>query len=651
MSERPTASAPRPSSGRAPQSSGDSDIESVGFRRTLIRLLGLIRPRRRFSAVAAAGATSIVLNVSGPILLGHATNLIFSGAIGRQFPAGMTKAQAIDQARRNGENSLVPLLNSVDFQPGRGIDFRALGFTLLAALALYATSGLFWALQGRLTTRLVQQTVLRLREQVEGKLSRLPLSYFDGQPRGEVLSRTTNDIDNVANSMQQTLSQITNSSLLLVGVLAMMFWISPLLSVIVLVVVPLSMYVTKVIGKRAQAQFEQQWKIAGRLNSCVEEAYSGYALVKVFGREQESLAAFREQNDELFKSASRAQFISGVIGPATTLLGNLSYVLVAVIGGLQVASGTLSIGAVQAFIQYSRQFTQPLMALANLSNLVQSGVASAGRVFEYLDAAEESQPTGEPAAGPERIRGKVCFESVSFRYHSDQPLLEDISLIVEPGRLIAIVGPTGAGKTTLVNLLMRFYEVTGGRITVDGVDIRELDRDVLRANIGMVLQDAWLFGGTIRANIAYGRDGATVEEIMASAATAQVDHFIRTLPHGYDTMIGDENSGVSAGERQLITIARAFLADPAILVLDEATSSVDTRTELLIQQAMARLSRGRTSFVVAHRLSTVREADLILMMEHGSIVEQGTHDQLLAADGAYARMYAAQFARPLDSVE
>jgi ATP-binding cassette subfamily B multidrug efflux pump len=616
-----------------------------GFRVTALRVIALLRPYRRLSGVGLLGLGSILLNVAAPWLLGHATNLIFAGVVGRRFPAGMSRAEAVEQLRRD-DSALVHLIGSVKFVPGQGIDQHALSLTLLAALAAYVASGVFWMFQGRFTTRVVQRAVFALRRDVQAKLYRLPLSYFDTQPRGDILSRTTNDIDNLAQSMQQTISQITNSFLLLLGVLGMMFWISPSLAVIALVAVPLSMYLTKVVGRRAQIQFAQQWKTTGELNSHVEEAYSGYALIRVFGREQESLAAFRERNGELCRSSARAQFISGLIGPITTIIGNVSYVVVAVVGGFQLASGALSIGAVQAFVQYSRQFTQPLMAVANLSNLVQSGVASAERVFDLLDAPEE-EATPATAVRPPSVRGLVRFESVSFRYHADQPLIDDLRLTVQPGRMVAIVGPTGAGKTTLVNLLMRFYDVTDGRITVDGRDIRDLDRDALRAAVGMVLQEAWLFGGTIRDNIAYGRTGATAEEVLAAARAAQADHFIRTLAEGYDTVIADEGTGVSAGERQLITIARAILADPAILVLDEATSSVDTRTELLIQEAMARLSRGRTTFVIAHRLSTIRSADVILMMKDGAIVERGTHDELLAAGGEYATLFAAQFAQPL----
>ena len=611
----------------------------AGFRQTSRRLVAMLRPYRRLAGVGAFGLGSIVLNVSGPWLLGRATNLIFAGYLGQRFPSGDTKEEIAERLRGEGADVLAALVGTVDFVPGLGIDFRALGLTLLAVLAAYVGSGMFWIMQGRLTTNLVQRALFGLRQQVEAKLSRLPLSYFDQRTRGEVLSRTTNDIDNIAQGLQQTISQITNSLLLLVGVLGMMVWISPLLAAVALVAVPMSIYLTKVIGKRSQTQFAQQWKTAGDLNAHVDEVYTGYALVKMFGHEQESLAAFRTHNEQLYRSSTRAQFISGTIGPVTTLIGNVSYVLIAVIGGLQLASGALSVGAVQAFIQYSRQFTQPLMALANLSNLVQSAVASAERVFAFLDAPEET-----PSAATEErpTRGRVCFEAVSFRYQDGRPLIENLSLVVEPGRSVAIVGPTGAGKTTLVNLLMRFYDVTAGRITIDGADIRDMDRDQLRSAIGIVTQDPWLFGGTIRENIAYGRDSATDDEIVAAARAAHVDHFVRTMSDGYDTMIDTEGGGVSAGERQLITIARALLADPVILVLDEATSSVDTRTELLIQQAMARLSAGRTSFVVAHRLSTIREADLILMMDGGAIVEQGTHNELLAAGGPYARMHAAQ---------
>ncbi|MGW7657964.1 ABC transporter ATP-binding protein, partial [Streptomyces tendae] len=480
----------------------------------------------------------------------------------------------------------------------------------------------------------VQRAVFRLREDVEHKLARLPLAYFDKQSRGEMLSRATNDIDNIQQTLQQTLSQIMASLLTIVGVLSMMFWISPLLALVALITVPVSVWVTTRIGKRAQPQFVQQWKTTGKLNAHIEEMYTGHALVKVFGREKESAQAFREQNDKLYGAGFRAQFISGLIQPSMMFIGNLNYVLVAVVGGLRVASGALSIGDVQAFVQYSRQFSQPLTQVASMANMVQSGVASAERVFELLDAPEQS---AEPvdARRPEAVRGQVAFEEVSFRYQPDTPLIDGLSLSVRPGQTVAIVGPTGAGKTTLVNLLMRFYEVTGGRITLDGVDIAEMSREELRSHIGMVLQDTWLFGGTIAENIAYGAEGASSERIVAAAKATYVDRFVRMLPDGYDTVIDEEGSNVSAGEKQLITIARAFLSEPSILVLDEATSSVDTRTEVLIQRAMASLRSGRTSFVIAHRLSTIRDADVILVMESGRIVEQGSHDALLAAGGAY----------------
>lgn len=526
-----------------------------------------------------------------------------------------------------------------------------MGNVLLTALAVYVGAGLLMLVATRLSIRIINQVVFQLREDIQTKLSRLPLSYFDRAKRGEVLSRATNDIDNISQTMQQTMGQLINSLLTIVGVLIMMFWISPLLALVALVTVPLSVVVATKVGKRSQPQFVQQWKVTGKLNAHIEEMYTGHSLVKVFGRQEESARDFAEQNDALYEASFRAQFNSGVMQPLMMFVSNLNYVLIAVVGGLRVASGALSIGDVQAFIQYSRQFSMPLTQVASMANLVQSGVASAERIFELLDA-EEQGPDARTGGRPAELLGSVSLEKVSFRYEPDKPLIENLSLNVEPGHTVAIVGPTGAGKTTLVNLLMRFYEVTGGRIALDGVDVAQMSRDELRSGIGMVLQDTWLFGGSIADNIAYGASReVTREEIEEAARAAHADRFIRTLPDGYDTVIDDEGTGVSAGEKQLITIARAFLSDPVILVLDEATSSVDTRTEVLIQKAMARLAHGRTSFVIAHRLSTIRDADVILVMENGSIVEQGTHDELLEAQGAYARLYAAQFAQAVAEVD
>ena len=617
--------------------------KSMTFGPSAKRLLARLRPQRAMVlCVIGLAVSSVTLSVLGPKILGHATNIIFAGFIGKRLPSDVTLQQAAQAARARGDNNFADLITGMNVVPGSGIDFAALGHVLLLVLALFVGASVLSWLQSYLLNGVVQRTVLQLRADVEDKLNRLPLPYFDKQPRGELLSRVTNDIDNISTSLQQTLSQLLTSLLTVVGVVTLMFVISPVLALIALVTIPVSMLVTKTIAKRSQKQFIAQWKHTGGLNGQIEEAFSGHALVKVFGRQKEIEASFQKQNEDLFKASFGAQFVSGIIMPAMMFIGNLNYVVIAVLGGLQVASGSMSLGDVQAFIQYSRQFTQPLTQLASMANLMQSGVASAERVFDLLDAPEQSPDPAQPVPVGDR-NGRVEFEHVSFRYKPDEPLIDDLSLVAEPGHTIAIVGPTGAGKTTLVNLIMRFYELDSGRITLDGVDITTMRRDQLRSEIGMVLQDAWLFGGTIRDNLAYGRPDATEDQILAAARATYVDRFVQSLPDGYDTVIDEESSNISSGQKQLITIARAFLADPSLLILDEATSSVDTRTEVLVQHAMAALRSNRTSFVIAHRLSTIRDADLILVMEHGSIVEQGNHAQLLARMGAYHDLYTAQF--------
>ncbi|CAM3853411.1 ABC transporter ATP-binding protein [Isoptericola cucumis] len=622
----------------------------MNFVGSLKRFAGVMRPERaRVVLLTLCGVVSVALTVVGPKILGDATNVIFAGVVGAGLPAGATVDHVVAGLRESGNDTQASLLESMPgLVPGQGVDFERLAQILMVVLAIYVGAFLFGWLQARIMTIAVQNTMRRLRDDVEAKLHRIPLSYADKQAKGEILSRVTNDIDNVAQTTTQTLAQLVTSVLTVVGVLGMMFWISWVLALVALVTVPLSVILTMQIAKRSQPQFVAQWAATGRLNAHVEEMFTGHSLVKVYGRQDAAAATFAEENEALYDASRRSQFISGTMQPSMGFLSNLNYVVVAVVGGLRVASGQLSLGDVQAFIQYSRQFTQPLTQIASMMNLLQSGVASAERVFELLDAPEQDPDPDEPQRLA-HVQGRVAFEDVSFSYDPEAPLISRLDLVAEPGQTIAIVGPTGAGKTTMVNLLMRFYEVDDGRITLDGVDTRAMTRDDLRSRIGMVLQDTWLFKGTIAENLRYGvRDGSTVsdEEFLAATEATHVDPFVRTLPDGYDTVLDDEATALSAGEKQLLTIARAFLADPEILVLDEATSSVDTRTEVLVQQAMNALRANRTSFVIAHRLSTIRDADTIVVMEHGQIVEQGDHETLLAAGGAYARLYASQFSAP-----
>jgi len=608
---RPSSEEPRTGFGRGFGAAGLPLARSKDFKTSTRRLAARLAPEKGgVACVLLLAIVSVTLLVLAPKLLGSATDVIVDGALGPD-----------------------------------GIDFTELHRILLVALGIYVVSAALAYLQSYILAGVVQRAMRKLRADVEDKLNRMPLRYVDRQPRGDLLSRVTNDIDNLAQSLQQTLSQMLTSSLTLVGVVILMFSISPLLALIALVTIPISTFTLKAITKRSKKKFVDQWRHTGMLNAQVEETFTGHSLVKVFGQQKNFENRFDQKNDELFDASYGAQFISGMVQPIMMFFGNLNYVAIALIGGLRVANGQMSIGDIQAFIQYSRQFTQPLTQLASMVNIMQSGIASAERVFEMLDAPEESE-AGAIDVSDRDFLGHVAFENVSISYDPKKPLIQDLSLVADPGQTVAIVGPTGAGKTTLVNLIMRFYDLDGGAITLDGIDISKMRRQDLRSNLGMVLQDTWLFGGTIRENIAYGNPNATEDEIRAAAKATYVDRFVHSLPQGYDTVLDDEGGAVSAGEKQLITIARAFLADPTILILDEATSSVDTRTEVLIQHAMAALRSNRTSFVIAHRLSTIRDAHTILVMEHGQIVEQGSHDELLERDGAYARLYNAQFAAP-----
>lgn len=616
------------------------------FSGTARRLLGRLRPERVKLVVSLMlGVISVAFMVTGPKILGNATNVLFNGIVSKQLPAGVTQQQAEAMLRSHGQNQIADMISGMNLTPGVGVDLNALGRVLALATAVYLLGAAFNFGQGYLLAGVTQRTMYGLRAQIEQKLTRLPLRYFDSHPHGDILSRVSNDIDNLTTTLQQGLSQLLTSVLTIVGVLGMMIWISPLLAGVALITIPAAILITFLIAKRSQVQFAAQWDRTGTLNGLVEETHTGHGLVQVFGQRPATIDEFGRQNRRLYEASFRAQFLSGIIQPTMQFLSNFNYVVIAALGGYRVASGTMSLGDVQAFIQYSRQFTMPITQIAAQMNMLQSGLASAERVFEFLDAQEESAdyvPAAFPASHPQRA-GQVSLEHVSFRYEPDKPLIEDFTLDVAPGQSIAIVGPTGAGKTTLVNLLVRFYEIDAGRISLDGTDYAELTRDQVRRAFGMVLQDTWLFEGTIADNIAYGREGATDKEIVDAATAAYVDHFVRTLPDGYATRLDADASNFSSGQKQLLTIARAFLASPPILILDEATSNVDTRTEVLIQEAMARLRQGRTSFVIAHRLSTIRNADTIIVMDNGRIVEHGNHAELLQSHGIYHSLYNSQF--------
>ncbi|MGX9671034.1 ABC transporter ATP-binding protein [Mycobacterium sp. HM-7] len=625
-----------------------SGQRSENFRDTAVRLVKQLAPERgRVVVVMLLGIAGIAVGVIGPRILGHATDLLFNGVLGRGLPAGVSREEAVAAARARGDNTFADLLAGSNVVPGQGVDFTAIGHVLTLALLLYLVSAVMVWAEARLLNTVVQRTMFRLRSHVEDKIHRLPLSYFDSRARGEILSRVTNDIDNVQTSLTITVSQLLTSALTVVAVLAAMIWISPLLALITVLTVPFTLLATRIITKRSRQQFMAQWRNMGRLNAHIEETYSGFTVVKTFGHRALAEQKFRELNDDLYQASFGAQSLSGLVSPITTFIGNVSYVGVAVVGGIQVATGQISLGSIQAFIQYVRQFNQPLTQIASMYNTMQSGMASAERVFEFLDADDET--TSAAGAGPvtaaaEHVSAapdRVEFERVNFSYVPGAPVIDDLSFVAEPGTTVAIVGPTGAGKTTLVNLLMRFYEPDSGRILLGGQDITTMSRAELRSHIGMVLQDTWLIGGTIYDNIAYGRPDATEAEVIEAARTARVDHFVHTLPNGYQTRLNENGVNISAGEKQLITIARALLRQPRLLILDEATSSVDSRTELLIAQATAELRRNRTSFIIAHRLSTIRDADLILVVQAGRIVERGSHEELLQRRGAYWEMTRA----------
>ena len=627
-------------------------------RSSLPRLVAIFRPEgARLAAVTVLNVISIGFSVAAPLLLGAATNVLFAGLIGKELPRGASKAQALAYLRAHGQGEMTGMVSAMNVTPGAGVDLARLGHLLVLAAVMYSISSVFSWIQGYLMAGVGQRVAYRLRRSVEGKLGRLPLQYFDSHPHGDILSRVTNDIDNISTTLEQVVSQLPNAVLTVVGVLAIMFWISPLLGGVSLATIPLMVIAMLLIAGRSKARFAAQWDQTGRLNGMAEETYTGHPLVLTFGRRAAMAAGFARRNDQLHKASFRAQFLSGLVSPLILLFSNVNYAVIAVVGGVQVATGVISLGAIQAFIQYSGRFSQPIAQIANRANLIQSGLASLDRVFDLLDADEEPVIAAGPRdgaatglalevalAGQAPAGRRVQLQHVSFRYEPGRPLIEDFTLEAAPGQTIAIVGPTGAGKTTLVNLLMRFYEIDSGRIMLDGIDYRDLTRDEVRRCISMVLQDTWLFAGTIWDNIAYGKDGATDEEVIAAARAAHADEFIRALPDGYTTVLDPDTSSISSGQRQLLTIARAFLASPGILILDEATSSVDTRTEVMIQDAMTQLRRGQTSFIIAHRLSTIRDADTIVVMDAGRIVQQGSHQELLSRAGVYQDLYNSQFA-------